>query len=83
MKLTSKLAHPLKTFPPSPPLKKLPKSFLMTSNRDSHGTTDIKPKKLSGVQTRNVIQHVEYNIGALRIKGSNFVCEVTRYTVNL
>ena len=34
----------------------------MTSHLDSHGTTDIKPEMLSGVQTGNGIQHVEYNI---------------------
>ena len=34
----------------------------MTSHLDSHGTTDIKPEMLSGVQTGNGIQHVEYDI---------------------
>ena len=34
----------------------------MTSHLDSHGTTDIKLEMLSGVQTGNGIQHVEYNI---------------------
>ena len=34
----------------------------MTSHLDSNGTTDIKPVMLSGVQTRNGIQHVEYDI---------------------
>ena len=33
----------------------------MTSHLNSHGTTDIKPEMLSGVQTRNGIQHIEYN----------------------
>ena len=36
--------------------------FLMTSQVGSHGTTDIKPEMLSGVQTRNGIQHVEHHI---------------------
>ena len=34
----------------------------MTSHLDRHGTTDIKPEMLSGVQTGNGIWHVEYNI---------------------
>ena len=34
----------------------------MTSHLDSHGTTDIIPEILSGVQTRNLIQHDEYSI---------------------
>ena len=34
----------------------------MTSHLNSHRTTDIKPEMLSGVQTENGIQHVEYNI---------------------
>ena len=34
----------------------------MTYHLDSHGTTDIKLEMLSGVQTRNGIQHVEYNL---------------------
>ena len=34
----------------------------MTSHLDSHGTTDIKPEMLSGVQTRNGIQLDEYGI---------------------
>ena len=34
----------------------------MTSHIDSHGTTDIKLKMLSGVQTGYGIQHEEYDI---------------------
>ena len=34
----------------------------MTFHLNSHGTTDIKPKMLSGVQTGNGIQHDEYNM---------------------
>ena len=36
--------------------------FLMTSHLNSHGTTDIKPEMLSGVQTRNGTPHDKYNI---------------------
>ena len=34
----------------------------MTSHLDSHTTTDVKPDMLSGVQTRNGIQHDRYKI---------------------
>ena len=34
----------------------------MTSHLNSHGTTDIKPEMLSGVQTGNGTPHDEYNI---------------------
>ena len=34
----------------------------MTSHLNSHGTTDIKPEMLSGVQTRNGTPHDKYNI---------------------
>ena len=34
----------------------------MTSHLNIHGTTNIKPEVLSGVQTGNGIQHVEYNL---------------------
>ena len=34
----------------------------MTSHLDSHWNTDIKPEILSGIQTRNRIQHDEYDI---------------------
>ena len=42
-----KIEDDLKNWPvpqkhsPSPPLKKLPDIFLMTSHRDSHSTTDV------------------------------------------
>ena len=36
--------------------------FLMTSPLDSHGTTDIKPEMLSGIQTGNGTPHDKYNI---------------------
>ena len=39
----------------------------MTSHLDSHGRTDIRPEVLSVVQTGNGIQHVEYDIQALRM----------------
>ena len=32
-------------------------TFLMTSQLDSHTTTDVKPEMLSGVQTGNGIPH--------------------------
>ena len=45
-----------------PPLKRiLPEIFLMTSHLNSHGTTDIKPEMLSGVQTGNGTPHDKYN----------------------
>ena len=34
----------------------------MTSPLDSHGTTDIKPEMLSGVQTGNGTLHDKYDI---------------------
>ena len=34
----------------------------MTSNFDSHTTTDVKPEILSGVKTRNGIPHDKYSI---------------------
>ena len=34
----------------------------MTSHLNSHGTTDIKPEMLSGVQTGNGTPHDKYNI---------------------
>ena len=34
----------------------------MNSHFDRHGTTDIKPEMLSGIQTGNKIQHDEYDI---------------------
>ena len=34
----------------------------MTSHLNSHGTTDIKPEMLSGVQTGNGTTHDKYNI---------------------
>ena len=34
----------------------------MTSHLNSHGTTDIKPEMLSGVQTENGTPHDKYNI---------------------
>ena len=34
----------------------------MTSHPNSHGTTDIKPDMLSGVQTRNGTPHDKYDI---------------------
>ena len=46
-----------------PPLKRiLPEIFLMTSHLNSHGTTDIKPDMLSGVQTRNGTPHDKYDV---------------------
>ena len=34
----------------------------MTSHLNNHGTTDIKPEMLSGVQTGNGTPHDRYNI---------------------
>ena len=62
MKTTSKIVTSPNFFLPLPPPPNLPDILFMTSHLDSHGTTDIKPEMLSGVQTGNGIQHVEYNI---------------------
>ena len=37
----------------------------MTSHLDSHGTTDIKPEMLSGIQTGNETPHDKYNISGI------------------
>ena len=34
----------------------------MTSHRDSHNITDVKPEMIPGVQTGNGIPHDKYNI---------------------
>ena len=34
----------------------------MTSQRDSHTTTDVKPEIIPGVQTGNGMPHDKYNI---------------------
>ena len=34
----------------------------MTSHRDSHTITDVKPEMIPGVQTGNGIAHDKYNI---------------------
>ena len=34
----------------------------MTSHRDSHTITDVKPEMIPGVQTGNGIPHDKYNI---------------------
>ena len=45
------------------PLKRvLPEIFLMTFHLNSHGTNDIKPEMLSGVQTGNGTPHDKCNI---------------------
>ena len=43
-------------------LKDYLKFNLMTSYRDSHTTTDVKPKIIPGIQTGNGIPHEIYNI---------------------
>ena len=43
-------------------------NLIMTSHLDSHWTTDDKQEMLSGVQTGNRIQHVEYNIHGIAQK---------------
>ena len=64
MKTTLKIVPSPNFFLPLPPpnLKKYYLTFFMTSHLDSHGTTDIKPEMLSGVQTRNGTPHDKYNI---------------------
>ena len=37
----------------------------MTSHRDSHTITDVKPEIISGVQTRNGIPHDKHNIRSI------------------
>ena len=39
----------------------------MTSHRDSHNTTDVKPEMIPGLYAGNGISHDEYNIAALSI----------------
>ena len=46
---------------PSPPLKNY-RIFFMTSHRDSHTTTDVKPEIIPGVQTGNWIPHDKYDV---------------------
>ena len=41
------------------------KIFLMTFHVDSHATTDLKPKLVSGVKTENKIPHDEQNVGGI------------------
>ena len=56
MKTISKTGPSIQFFlPPSPPLMKLPESFLMTSHCDSQTTTDIKSEMISGIKTGNRI----------------------------
>ena len=43
----------------------------MTSHLNSHGTTDIKPEMLSGVQTGNGTQHDKYDIHGIAHAGTN------------
>ena len=38
----------------------------MTSQRDSHTTTDVKPEIIPGVQTGNGIPHDKYNIRSIQ-----------------
>ena len=57
MKTTSKIIGP------PPHLKEYYLTFfLMTAHLTSHGTTDIKPEMLSGVQTGNGTSHDKYNV---------------------
>ena len=63
MKTTSKIFPPLKNFFFAPlPLRNYLKFFLMTSHRDSHTTTDVKPEMIPGLKTGNGIPHDEYDI---------------------
>ena len=48
----------------------------MTSHLNSHGTTDIKPKMLSGVQTGNGTPHVKYNL-----RGNAYVHTNRKYNI--
>ena len=62
MKMTSRMDLKKNLFA-RPHLKRiLPDFFFMTSHLDRHKTTDIKPERLSGVQTGNGTPHDEYNI---------------------
>ena len=70
MKMTSKMKIPRKIKITS---KSVP-SHLKKYHLDSHGTTDIKLEMLSGVQTRNGIQHVEYNICGIAHVHTYIIC---------
>ena len=45
--------------------------FLMTSQLDSHTTTDVKQEMLSGVQTGNGIPRDSYNISSIAYTRTN------------
>ena len=48
--------------PPPPSPLKLPDFFFMTSHRDSHTTTDVKPEMIPSVYTGNWIPHDKYDV---------------------
>ena len=54
-------------------------TFLMTSQLDSHTTTDVKPEMLSGVQTGNGIPHYKIIYAALLMRRhtakTTFLCK--------
>ena len=62
MKTTLKMNTTSKIAPPSPFLKNYLKFFLMTSDLDSHTTTDLELEMVSGVPTGNGIPCEKYNI---------------------
>ena len=62
MKRTSKIGPPLKIFFLPPPLKNYLNFLLMTSHRDSHTTTDVKPEMIPGVYTGNGIPYDKYDV---------------------
>ena len=50
----------------------------MTSHRDSHTTTDVKPEIIPGVQTGNVIPNDKYNIRGIAHALTNIKDDIFR-----
>ena len=58
-------------------------TFLMTSQLDSHTTTDIKPEMLLGVQTGNRIPHDWHNVQGIAHKRRHFHAKTTRAKLHI
>ena len=50
----------------------------MTSHRDSHTITDVKPEMIPGVQTRNGIPHDKYDIRGIAHARTNIKDDIFR-----
>ena len=50
----------------------------MTSHRDSHTTTDVKPERIPGVLTGNGIPHDKYNIHGIAHARTNIKDDIFR-----